>query len=148
MEFKIPFEKRRLTGVELAIAMRDGNQIPYTSSLSKSGDYRTWISAMTEDQLEKFIARNEEILSHRLANLPESVDPNWERHRVFAFRNCLYMTEIYLRHNTDTQRLDDDLLSYYTNWAGKFERAKQNWLASLKPAEQRPAEKSEVNPYY
>lgn len=148
MEFKIPYEKSRFTGIQFSEALKEGYQIPYTSELAKQGFYREWISAMSEEQLEGFIKKNETILGNRLNGLAESTDPKWEKYRLFAFRNCLYMTELYLRHNTDTQQLDDDLHNYYTNWAGKFEQAKKAWLASLKTTEERPAEKSEVNPYY
>lgn len=150
MDFTIPYETSkelfRYQGVTVVESYLDnGQQMPYVMSLTKSGLYREWVSRKTDEELEAYIKENEKRLTQGMNS--KVMAPHLKEYQHYLYRNCLYMVELYMRHNTDTTQLDADLENYHAVWKGRYEVKLMDWMKkndAFKPIE----EQSGVNPYY
>jgi hypothetical protein len=143
MEFKIPYESSKVRGSGLALLnsyVEGKKQMPYDFGFVQDGVYREWITRMTDEDLEKFIQKNEKEMQGVMGI--KITGPNERRFNYLMYRNCVYMVELHLRHNTDTVRLDEDLHNYEAEWRGKFQRA------ALSFVEGEVIGTTEPNPYY
>jgi hypothetical protein len=143
MEFKIPTEKSvragRFTPAYIDEILERRVQLPYSAQAVKEGAYRDWITRVDSDTLHMFIKHNEETMENILK--VKVLGPNEKEFVQRLYRNCLYTTELHLRENEETDRLDEDLFSYHKQWMGKFERRREEALGTK-------GHDTAINPYY
>lgn len=149
MDFRIRYEKGYLRPAAHIVQnfLHDGHQLPYYKELALRGTYRQWIENVTEDDLDRYIKENEELLKKGME--VKALSPNFKEYQHLVYRNCLYMVEKHLRHQTDTMQLDSDLENYFAVWKSRYEVAVLDWQKQFPSEFNREIEEvSGVNPFY
>lgn len=144
MNFKIPYVPGKTNPSHMQMCIDRKIQYPYTKDAVEKGFYRKWIAAMNEETLSLFIKTNESRMRDSLET--KMMGPNWKIISELLYRNALYMVEMHLRHNEDTERLDEDLHLYYDEWYKKYELALHTFIKQNN--DKMPNETSGINPYY
>ena len=152
MDFRIPREKghkfagRKLSATVVQVYLENDKQMPYDKNLAKTGLYRQWIERKSDEELEAYLKANETEIGLGLQS--RNLAPNFQEYEYLVYRNCLYKTELHLRHSVDTEDLDEELFGYHATWKSRFDVALMDWKKNQEEFQQEQEEKSGVNPFY